>query len=189
MSIRHLSLVVLLITLALVAMQQYTTPSKRMLIVSTSTAETHTILYPVVRVIDGDTVEIERDGTHTKVRLIGIDTPEVVDPRKPVQCFGREASHQAHILLDGARVFIETDPSQNTYDKYGRLLAYVFLPDGTFINEYMIAEGYAHEYTYDLPYKYQTEFKAAEKSARESHKGLWAPETCNGNTHQPAKDL
>ena len=77
------------------------------------------------------------------------------------------------------------DPSQGTFDKYGRTLAYVFLPDETFFNEYMISEGYGHEYTYNLPYKYQEEFKVAEKKAREEKKGLWADDTCAGDTKRP----
>ena len=146
-------------------------------------------VYPVVKVVDGDTIEVEKDGKVVKVRLIGIDTPEVVDPRKVVQCFGREASAEAHRLLDGQSVSLETDPSQDTHDKYGRLLAYARLPDGTFFNEHMIAAGFAHEYTYHVPYKYQARFKAAEKTAREAEQGLWAATTCAGDTTQPAAPL
>ncbi len=134
--------------------------------------------YSVTRVVDGDTAVVHMNGVDTKLRLIGLDTPEVVDPRKPVQCFGREASAKAHQILDGQTVRLEFDPSQGTLDKYGRTLAYIFLHDGTNFNEYVIAEGYGHEYTYHLPYKYQKEFKAAEAAAREAEKGLWAPGVC-----------
>ena len=134
--------------------------------------------YPVVKVIDGDTSTISINGKSVTLRLIGLDTPEIVDPRKPVQCFGKEASAKAKQILSGTSVRIETDPSQGTLDKYGRTLAYVFLPDGKNFNELMIAEGYGHEYTYNLPYKYQAEFKQAEKSAREEKKGLWADGAC-----------
>lgn len=151
-----------------------------------STAPTGPALYPVVKVVDGDTIEVEKDGGIVKVRLIGINTPEVVDPRRPVQCFGTEASAEAHRVLDGQSVSLESDPSQDTYDKYGRLLAYAFLPDGTLFNEHMITAGFAHEYTYDLPYTYQKQFKAAEVTARTEKRGLWAPDTCAGNTTQPA---
>ena len=126
------------------------------------------------------------NGTNVTIRLIGVDTPETVDPRKPVQCFGKEASDKAKQMLTGQRVRIEEDPSQGTYDKYGRLLAYIFLPDGTLFDEYLIAEGYGHEYTYDTPYKYQKEFRAAETDARVEKKGLWANDTCAGNTTKPA---
>jgi micrococcal nuclease len=134
--------------------------------------------YPVVKVVDGDTVTIEKDGENVTLRLIGLDTPETVDPRKPVQCFGREASDAAKKILSGKEVSIETDPSQDTYDKYGRLLAYVYLPDGTLFNEYMIAEGFGHEYTYDKPYRYQADFKQAETAAQMAGKGLWATDAC-----------
>jgi hypothetical protein len=67
-------------------------------------------------------------------------------------------------------------------DKYGRLLAYVYREDGLFYNKYMIEQGYAHEYTYNTPYKYQSEFKAAQKFAQENSRGLWSPDTCNGDT-------
>jgi micrococcal nuclease len=118
-----------------------------------------------------------------RVRLIGLDTPEVVDPRKPVQCFGKEASAEMKKITGAGYARLELDPSQGTYDKYGRLLAYVYIPlnskqEGLLVNKYMIDEGYGHEYTYDIPYKYQKDFKAAERSARESGKGLWAPGVC-----------
>jgi len=186
---RYLSIAALIIAFGLFALRQYASPaafSTASSIATANRASTGTALYRVTRVVDGDTIEIEKDGKHTKIRLIGIDTPEVVDPRRPVQCFGREASRKAHDLLNGRQVAIETDPSQDTYDKYGRLLAYVFLPDGTLVNKYMIAQGYAHEYTYRFPYKYQDAFKTAERAARSAHKGLWAPETCNGDTKQAA---
>jgi len=132
----------------------------------------------VVRVVDGDTLVVETDGIDEKVRLIGLDTPEAVDPRKPVQCFGREASAKAKELLAGKAVRIESDPTQGDRDKYGRLLRYAFLKDGTLFNKLMIEEGYGHEYTYNLPYKYQKEFQAAETRARGTKRGLWADGAC-----------
>lgn len=134
--------------------------------------------YPVVKVIDGDTFTIAMNGKNVTVRLIGIDTPETVDPRKTVQCFGKEASEKAKELLSGASVRIEMDPSQGELDKYGRLLAYAYLPSGMNVAEYMIIEGYGHEYTYNLPYKYQADFEAAEQKAREEKRGLWADDAC-----------
>ena len=168
--------------------------------VATSIAEATTTsafpqnTYPVARVIDGDTISIMRSGKTVTLRLIGLDTPETVDPRKPVQCFGKAASDKAREILTGKIVRLEFDASQGILDKYGRTLAYVFLADpstslgasGTFFNKYMISEGYAHEYTYNLPYKYQKEFKAAEKRARDEQRGLWADDTCAGNTKKPA---
>jgi micrococcal nuclease len=137
-------------------------------------------LYSVSSVVDGDTIKVNIAGTVTTIRIIGINTPEVVDPRKPVQCFGVEASNKAKELLTGAKVSLETDLTQGDKDIYGRSLRYVFTSDGTDFGKLMIAEGYAFEYTYNLPYKYQTEYKAAETYARENNLGLWSPDTCNG---------
>jgi len=144
-------------------------------------------LYDVVDVIDGDTIKVRSaSGQVDTVRLIGIDTPEVVDPRTPVQCFGREASERAKQLLSGQSVGLEQDPTQDSRDRFWRLLAYVWLEDGTLFNKQMIADGYAHEYTYNRPYRFQTEFRTAERQARDAQRGLWAPDTCNGDTSQPA---
>jgi len=145
-----------------------------------------TNLVKVVSVVDGDTIKVSLNGETQTVRLIGIDTPETVDPRKPVQCFGKEASAKAKTVLTGQMVRLESDPTQGDLDKYQRLLRYVFLSDGTFFNEMMVAEGYAHEYTYDTPYQYQAEFKAAQAAAEKAQLGLWSPATCNGDTTQPA---
>ena len=134
----------------------------------------------VVRVVDGDTITVRLDqtGEEAHIRMLGINTPETVDPRRPVECFGKEASEKARQILSGTSVRIETDSSQGELDKYGRALAYVFPEDGANFAELMISEGYGHEYTYNLPYKYQSEFQAAERRAREEKKGLWADSVC-----------
>lgn len=75
--------------------------------------------YTVTRVVDGDTIWVDRRGMNEKIRLIGVDTPELYDPRKPVQCFGQEASDYTKALL-GQQVYLEPDPSQDSVDKYGR---------------------------------------------------------------------
>jgi micrococcal nuclease len=152
----------------------------------TPSASAEYTYYSVTEVVDGDTIKINMSGIVTTLRLIGLDTPETLDPRKPVQCFGKEASNKAKELLSGKKVRIEKDSTQGELDKYGRTLAYVYREDGLFYNKYMIEQGYAHEYTYNTPYKYQADFKAAEKSARENQRGLWSPNTCNGNTTQAA---
>lgn len=125
--------------------------------------QTTKTFYNVIKVVDGDTLSVNIDGKTQTLRLIGIDTPETVHPSKPVECFGIEASNKAKQILNGQSVRIEKDQTQGDYDKYNRLLAYVFLRDGTNFNQMMIEEGYAYEYTYNLPYKYQFEFKQAEK--------------------------
>lgn len=137
-------------------------------------------LFKVTKVVDGDTMDVSINGKVTRLRLIGIDTPEVVDPRKPVQCFGREASAKAKSLLMGQSVRLEADPGQGELDKYGRLLRYVFLADGRSFNKLMIEDGYAFEYTYNTPYKYQAEYKSAQKNAQAGKKGLWADNACQG---------
>jgi micrococcal nuclease len=95
-------------------------------------------LYSVTKVVDGDTITVDLDGKATTLRLIGINTPETVDPRKPVECFGKEASDKAKTLFSGKQVRLEADPTQGELDKYQRLLRYVFLPDGTNIAKYLL---------------------------------------------------
>src|SRR5262249_2642362 len=94
---------------------------------------------------------------------------------------------RAHELLDGQAVFIEDDPSQGDVDRYGRALRYLWLSDGRLVNLELVAQGYAFEYTYNQPYKYQAQFKQAERDAREQGRGLWAPDACNGE-HRPANE-
>lgn len=139
--------------------------------------------YKVTRVVDGDTLLININGVDEKVRLIGINTPETVDPRKTVECFGKEASKRMNELANGQNVLLESDDTQGTRDTYGRLLDYVYLEDGQMLNRKMIAEGYAYEYTYMTPYKYQKEFRDIQTLARTSARGLWSPETCNGKNN------
>ena len=134
--------------------------------------------FVVTKVVDGDTIWVNDDGQRQKIRLIGLDTPESVDPRKPVQCFAQEASARAGTVLAGRSVYLETDPSQDSVDRYGRLLADVWTESGRLFNLDMIAEGFAHEYTYYLPYRYQQIFRAAEDNARTHERGLWSPSTC-----------
>lgn len=132
-------------------------------------------LYTVERVLDGDTL-IARVGMHdVTLRLIGIDTPEVVDPRKPVQCYGEEASEKAKEILTHKQIYIEKEAVKGDYDIYGRVLAYIHLPDGQFYNQFMIEQGYAREYTFNKEkYKYQKEFKQAQKDAKKNKRGLWS---------------
>jgi len=146
--------------------------------VETTTKIATAKFYSVIKVVDGDTIAIQMDGQSQTIRLIGIDTPETVHPSKPVECFGVEASNKAKNVLAGVKVGIEKDSTQGTYDKYNRLLAYVILEDGTNFNKLMIEEGYAYEYTYNSSYKYQNEFKLAQKQAQTNKLGLWADGVC-----------
>lgn len=134
--------------------------------------------YLVTKVVDGDTIDVLTGTTTERVRLIGINTPETVDPRKPVECFGREASQKAHEFLENQKVYLEPDETQDERDKYGRLLRYAWRADGVFYNREIIQQGYAYEYTYFIPYKYQAEFRQAQSYARENKLGLWADNAC-----------
>ena len=127
-------------------------------------------LVRVVRAVDGDTIEVELGGGVERVRYIGIDTPETVDPRKPVQCFGVEASKKNKELVAGKMVRLEKDIIDR--DKYNRLLRYVWLDD-TLVNLELVAQGFATSYSYPPDIKYQERFMAAEKKAREDKLGLW----------------
>ena len=134
--------------------------------------------YTVIKVVDGDTIQVDDNGQKLKIRMIGLDTPETVDPRKPVQCFGREASARPRPSWAGIRCTWRPIPVQDTVDRYGRTLAYVWTASGRLFNLDMIADGYAFEYTYDLPYRYQADFKTAEGDARTQSRGLWSPDAC-----------
>jgi len=156
-------------------------PSNNQIAPNTQTPPTSPT-YPVVAITDGDTIKVNIDGTTKTIRIIGLDTPETVDPTKPVQCFGPESSVKSKELLSGKSVTLESDPTQGDLDKYDRLLRYVFLPDGSDYSKLMISEGFAHEYTYKTAYKYQAEYKTAEASAKNQQLGFWSPATCNGDT-------
>lgn len=131
----------------------------------------------VSEVIDGDTVRLS-DGN--KVRILGIDTPETKDPRKPVQCFGEEASAKMKELTEGKQVTLLVDSSQGDKDKYGRLLRYIYI-GSTDIGAQMIEEGYAFAYL-KYPVAKTEPYKALENQARENLRGLWSESTCNGST-------
>ncbi len=136
----------------------------------------------IVNVVDGDTVDVELNGQRERVRMIGVDTPEVVAPGRPVMCYGREASAQAAALLLGRMVLLEEDLSQDSRDRFGRMLRYLWLPDGRMANLELIADGYAYESTFRNAYAYQAIFRAAETTARSEERGLWAAEACAGQS-------
>ena len=126
----------------------------------------------MIRVVDGDTVHVAYRGD-SSVRLIGIDTPETVDPRKPVECGGPAASSEAHKLLDGKVVRLVFDSTQGRLDKYGRTLAYIEVPGVGDYGQYMVQHGYAFEYTYDLPYRRRGQYLAAQSYAKAHDLGVW----------------
>ncbi len=138
---------------------------------SKKTSSTAEILYAVVRVVDGDTIELENG---ERVRYIGIDTPESVHPSQPVECFGKEASQKNTAFVMGKKVRLEKDITDR--DRYGRLLRYVYVGE-VFINLELARQGYANSYTYPPDVKYQDRILAAEQEARAEKRGLWS--ACN----------
>lgn len=129
--------------------------------------------YEVIRVVDGDTIHVLLDGQDTTVRFIGIDTPETVAQDRPIECFGPEASARTRELLAGQRVWLEYDQVSGDTDRYGRTLAYIWLDDERMVNEMLVREGFAEEYTYNEGYRHQQELRAAERQAQQADAGLW----------------
>ena len=129
------------------------------------------VLYPVVKVIDGDTIKVNYNGTIESVRLIGVNTPETKHPTKGVEAYGAQASAYTKKLLTGKSVRLEFDAENR--DRYGRLLAYVYLADGTFVNALLVSEGYAQVMTIPPNVKYADKFVELQREARESGAGLW----------------
>ena len=140
--------------------------------------------------MDGDTVRVEISGRiegpgagsaevgqEYSVRLLGIDTPESVKPGTPVECFGRESSDAAKALLEGATVRM-VDDVENV-DQYDRLLRYVYIGD-EMANARLVVNGYASAYTYPPNVRHADLFVQLEREARTNYRGLWSPDTCNG---------
>ena len=127
----------------------------------------------VERVIDGDTIRVRVQGKQYTVRLIGVDTPETVHPTQAVQHFGAEASAFTKAALETKTVTLETDPTGDTRDRYGRLLRYVHL-DGQNFNARLIREGYGHAIR-RFRYSLKAQFIRLEDSARKAGRGLWSP--------------
>ena len=126
---------------------------------------------PVVSVPDGDTIVVQVGEGTARVRVIGIDTPEI--GRK--ECYGVEAAREARALVQGRTVLLMADPTQDDRDRYGRLLRHVALADGRSMAEVLIAGGYGREYTYDRPYAGRAAHRAAQAAAREARLGIWGP--------------
>lgn len=130
----------------------------------------------LVDVLDGDTITVEVGGRIDTVRLIGIDTPEVHSGFRDAECFGAEASARLRQLLEpGDELRLELDVE--TRDRYGRLLAYVH-GNGAFVNEQLVAEGYAAAFPFEPNTTLSHRFAAAESRARAHDLGLWGD--CGG---------
>jgi micrococcal nuclease len=126
----------------------------------------------VVRVVDGDTIVASVEGDDQYVRYIGVDTPETVKPRTPVQCFGKAASAYNHRLIEGEEVRLRYDRERR--DRYGRLLAYVYRArDGLFVNAALVRGGYATTLTIPPNTEHASQFASLERRARDDRRGLW----------------
>jgi micrococcal nuclease len=133
----------------------------------------------VQRVTDGDTFVATVKGRRERIRVIGVDTPESVAPNRPDEPFGEEASDFAKRYLDGETVRLAGDAEPR--DRYGRMLAYVWLADGTFWNALLVAEGYAQQLTIPPNVTYATLFRRLVGEARREDRGLWAQENQGGS--------
>lgn len=131
----------------------------------------------VTRVVDGDTLKVSFGGQEETIRLIGVNTPESVDPRRPVECFGEEASEFVKNQVEGKQVKLVTDSTQSDRDRYDRLLRYVYVGD-MMLNREIIAEGYGFEYTVGSKHLFADEFRELEEQAKNQKIGLWSSETC-----------
>ncbi len=124
----------------------------------------------VIRVVDGDTLEVRIGGEVEDVRLIGVDTPETVDPEEPVQCFGHRASRFQHRLVEGRRVRLVFGVEHR--DAYGRLLAYAYLGP-RFINAELVRRGLARTLAIPPNTRYRARFERLELAAARAGHGLW----------------
>lgn len=131
--------------------------------------------YRVSEFYDGDTIGVDMNGRLEKIRMIGVDTPETHHPKKPVQCFGQAASDFTKRIVSeqGSAVRLEADPLSSNRDRYDRLLRYVYLPDGTLLNQKIIEGGYGFAYTQFI-FSKSDAFRSSARSAREANRGLWA---------------
>lgn len=129
-------------------------------------------LYRVVQFVDGDTIVVDMQGRRERVRMIGVDTPETHKPNAPVQCYGPAASAYTKRLIGDQRVRLVSDSQSTNRDRYDRLLRYVYLTNGTNVNQQIIREGYGFYYPY-FPFSQSSAFEAAQLTAQAQNRGLW----------------
>jgi len=129
--------------------------------------------YKVVRDVDGDTIVVSMDGKDETIRFIGVDTPETHKPNTPVQCFGPQASDFTSKAVTGKTVQLVADPTNDDRDKYGRLLRYVYLEDGSLLEQTLVAQGYGFAYV-SFPFQKKADFIAAQQQAQAAKLGLWS---------------
>ncbi|MBX4197323.1 thermonuclease family protein [Candidatus Saccharibacteria bacterium] len=130
-------------------------------------------LYTINRYVDGDTIDVNMNGSVETIRFIGVDTPETHKPNTPVQCYGPEAAaHTKALISKFGKVRLQADPLDTNRDRYGRLLRYVYLPDGTLIDEQIIQQGYGFAYL-NFPFSKKDQFAADQQIAQTAKIGLW----------------
>jgi endonuclease YncB( thermonuclease family) len=147
-----------------------------------SAAGTQPGLYSVSHFVDGDTIAVNMNGKDEKVRFIGVDTPETHKPNTPVQCYGPAAAAYTKNIIGNQAVKLVSDSLSTDRDRYNRLLRYVYLADGTLVNEKLIQNGYGFYYPY-FPFSKSDRFSADQATAQAGHKGLWGncqPTPTNG---------
>jgi micrococcal nuclease len=131
-------------------------------------------LYTISRYVDGDTISVDMNGTPETIRFIGIDTPETHKPNTPVQCYGPAAAAYTknRITASGGKVRLVSDSLSTNRDRYNRLLRYVYLTDGTDLDQELVAKGYAFAYV-SFPFTKSKDFSAAQQNAQTQKLGLW----------------
>ena len=129
-------------------------------------------MYSISRFVDGDTIVVDMNGHNETIRMIGVDTPETHKPNTPVQCYGPAAAAYTKNLIGNQKVRLEADSTNQNRDRYGRLLRYVYLPDGRLVEQELIVNGYGFAYT-SFPSVKKEQFVQAETQAKQANKGLW----------------
>ncbi len=139
-------------------------------------------LYTINHYVDGDTITVNMNGSVETVRFIGVDTPETHKPNTPVQCYGPEAAaHTRQVISQFGKVRLQADPLDTNRDRYGRLLRYVYLPDGTLLDEQIIKQGFGFAYL-NFPFSMKSQFAADETAAQTAKLGVWGK--CHPSVNQ-----
>lgn len=138
-------------------------------------------LYSVRQFVDGDTIVVDMNGSPETIRFIGVDTPETHKPNTPVQCYGMEAAAYTKSLIGDSRVRLQADSLDTNRDRYGRLLRYIYLPDGTLVDEVLVQRGYGFAYL-SFPFEKAAQFAADQASAQRAKVGLWG--ACHPTANQ-----
>lgn len=165
---RHIPWILLVVALLVVAGQHWGWLDKT----KRAAEQTQPGLYTVIDFVDGDTIAVSMDSHKETIRFIGVDTPETHHPTKPVQCYGPEAADFTKRFIGTNAVRLASDSLSTNRDRYNRLLRYVYLPNGTLVNEQLIEQGYGFYYPY-FPFTKSSEFQQAETDAQTNHRGLW----------------